>query len=218
MTRKHVTLTGGYFTPRAALEPAAEALGRVEGIGDVQIFTFLETMERPDRVASSMKNGIAVANSAGAMALDRVLERGATPTRIVSCDGAEPRTPWHLSKGLLAIRRNCLAIAQDESNPHAQTYATLLEQGMTELKRRALNYLCHLPAVSCFSTIQMLKESAQAGIQPAALVSPHDEMFRLSDSEKTNYDSVPVYMHDGGHATFLAEPGRVLQPWIESLQ
>jgi hypothetical protein len=216
MMRKHVTLTGGYFTPKVALEPAAKALGNIEGIGDVQIFTFLETMKNPDRVASSMKNGIVLADSAGAMALGQVLERGGTPTKIVSCDGPEPRNFRHLAKGLLAIRRNCLAIAQDESHPYAQTYAKLLEQGVAELRGRALEYLCHLPAVSYFSTSQMLKDSMQAGIQPAALVSPHDELYPYS--KEVGYGSVPVYAHDGGHATFLAEPGRVLQPWIDSLQ
>jgi hypothetical protein len=214
--RKHITLTGGYFTPKAALEPAADALGRVEGMGDVQIFTFLETMEKPHMVASSMRNGIAVADSAGSVALGRVLDRGGKPAKIVSCDGPEPQTFWHLTKGLLAIRRNCLAIAEKADHPHAETYGRLLEQGVDELKRHPFEYLGHLTAVSRFSTSQMLKGSVRVGIQAAALVSPQDELY--PQNKEVDYGSVPLYVHDGGHATFLAEPQRVLQPWINSLQ
>ena len=218
--RKHVTLIGGYLTPPEALEPIADALCSSDSVGDVDSFTFLQTMERPHKVASVMKNGIAVSDSAGAVALKEALEAGMRydrqPNQLLTCDGPEPRSILQLAKGLLAVRRNCLAIARS-SSPLAGTYAHLAELGTAELWRHPLGYAENLPAVSRFSTIRLLNDSVEAGIPSAALIATDDELFPYAGTSGYS-DDVTVYTHEGGHAAVLAEPQTVLKSWMDTLQ
>jgi len=215
-----VTLIGGYLTPGEALEPIANYLCTSDSVGSVDSFTFLQTMENPYRVAAAMKNGIALSDSAGAVALKEALEAGIKserqPRQLATCDGPEPRSICQLGKGLLAMRRNCLAVARSDS-PFAGTYARLVDIGTAELRRDPFGYLETLPAVSRFSTIRLLNDSVEAGIQTTALVAAEDELFPFAGTSGY-HDDVWVHIHEGGHAKVLAEPEVVLKPWVDTLQ